>query len=156
MSVGIEICTMLVGLSARRGCLEFEFRDLEGLDGLDTRFNTLAPLRGAADIEDACGEYRRPLSFQLGLCSQLPFEVHGERSNLKAKIQTTIYPETLKNRSRKLKNRCLEGVWELLAATLGRKMARRLSWQILADLGQARDAQNGGKMAELGAKRGPR
>jgi len=48
------------------------------------------------------------------------------------------------------------GVWELLGATLGRKMARRLSWQILADLGQARDAQNGGKMAELGAKRGPR
>ena len=35
-------------------------------------------------------------------------------------------------------------------------MARRLSWQILADLGQARDAQNGGKMAELGGKRGPR
>ena len=39
-----------------------------------------------------------------------------------------------------------------LGATLGRKMARRLSWPILADLGQARDAQNGGKMAELGAK----
>ena len=35
-------------------------------------------------------------------------------------------------------------------------MARRLSWQILADFGQARDAQNGGKMAELGAKMGPR
>ena len=55
-----------------------------------------------------------------------------------------------------MKNRGLEGVWELLGATLGRKMARRLSWQILADLGQARDAQNGGKMAELGAKMGPR
>jgi len=26
----------------------------------------------------------------------------------------------------------------------------------LADLGQARDTQNGGKMAELGGKRGPR
>ena len=35
-------------------------------------------------------------------------------------------------------------------------MARRLSWQIWADFGQARDAQNGGKMAELGAKMGPR
>ena len=35
-------------------------------------------------------------------------------------------------------------------------MARRLSWQISADLGQARDAQNGGKMAELSAKMGPR
>ena len=35
-------------------------------------------------------------------------------------------------------------------------MSRRLSWQILADLGQARDAQNGGKIAELGAKMGPR
>ena len=34
---------------------------------------------GAADIEDACGEYRRPLSFQLGLCSELPLEVYGER-----------------------------------------------------------------------------
>ena len=35
-------------------------------------------------------------------------------------------------------------------------MSRRLSWPILADLGQARDAQNGGKIAELGAKMGPR
>ena len=43
-----------------------------------------------------------------------------------------------------------------LRATLGRKMSSKLSWQILADFGQARDAQNGGKMAELGAKIGPR
>ena len=35
-------------------------------------------------------------------------------------------------------------------------MARRLSWQIWADFGQARDAQNGGKVAQLGAKMGPR
>ena len=62
----------------------------------------------------------------------------------------------MKNRSRKLKNRCLEGVWEVSGATLGRKMSRRLSWPIWADFGQARDAQNGGKMAELGAKMGPR
>ena len=39
---------------------------------------------------------------------------------------------------------------------MGRKVVRRLSWQIWADFGQARDAQNGGKMAELGAKMGPR
>ena len=35
-------------------------------------------------------------------------------------------------------------------------MSRRLSWPIWADFGQARDAQNGGKMAELSAKMGPR
>ncbi len=67
-----------------------------------------------------------------------------------------VHPETLKNRSRKLKNRCLEGVWEVLGATLGRKMSKRLSWPIWADFGQARDAQNGDKMAELGAKMAPR
>ena len=33
-------------------------------------------------------------------------------------------------------------------------MSRRLSWPIWADFGQARDAQNGGKMAELSAKMG--
>ena len=43
-----------------------------------------------------------------------------------------------------------------MGATLGRKKSRRLSWQIWADLGQARDAQNGGKMAELGANMRPR
>ena len=35
-------------------------------------------------------------------------------------------------------------------------MSRRLSWQILADFGQARGAQNGSKMGELGGKMGPR
>ena len=34
-------------------------------------------------------------------------------------------------------------------------MARRLSWPIWADLGQAREAQNGSKMTELGAKMRP-
>ena len=38
---------------------------------------------------------------------------------------------------------------------MGRKMSRRLSWQIWADFGQARDAQNGGKMVER-AKMGRR
>ena len=63
-----------------------------------------------------------------------------------------ICPESLENRPQKVKNQCLEVVWELLGATLGKKMAWRLSWPILADFGQARDAQDGGKMAELGAK----
>ena len=35
---------------------------------------------------------------------------------------------------------------------MGRKMARRLSWPISADFGHARDAQIGGKIADLGAK----
>ena len=35
-------------------------------------------------------------------------------------------------------------------------MSRRLSWPIWANFGQARDAQKSGKMAELGAKMGPR
>ena len=35
---------------------------------------------------------------------------------------------------------------------MGRKIARRLSWPILVDFGQARGAQDGGKMAEMGAK----
>ena len=38
-------------------------------------------------IEDACGEYRRPLSFQLDLFGEPPLEVHGERPKLEAKIQ---------------------------------------------------------------------
>ena len=46
----------------------------------------------------------------------------------------------------------MEEVWELVGATWGRKIARRLSWPLLADLGQALDAQAGGKMAELNAK----
>ena len=53
-------------------------------------------------------------------------------------------------------NRGLEGVWELLGAILRRKTSQKLSWPIWANFGQARDAQNGGKMAELGAKMGPR
>ena len=48
------------------------------------------------------------------------------------------------------------GVWELLGATVGRKVSRTLSLPILADFGQAGAAQNGGKIAELGAKMLPR
>ena len=38
------------------GCLELEFRDLEGLDGLDTRFNTpwRLPLAGAGGYPMRC------------------------------------------------------------------------------------------------------
>ena len=61
-----------------------------------------------------------------------------------------------KNGTRHHENRRLEGVWEVLGATFGRKMSRRLSWQILADFGQARGGQSGRKMAEIGAKMGPR
>ena len=43
-----------------------------------------------------------------------------------------------------------------LGCDLEGKMSKRLSWPIWADFGQARDAQNGDKMAELGAKMGPR
>ena len=34
------------------------------------------------------------------------------------------------------------GVWELLGATLGRKLEKDLSWSILADFGRPREAQN--------------
>ena len=56
--------------------------------GLATGFKhaRLTATRGRR-IEDACGEYRRPLSFQLALFGQPPLEVHGERLDLKAKIQ---------------------------------------------------------------------
>ena len=62
-------------------------KDLE--KDLDPDLNTpCSPLRGGGGyIEDACGEYRWPLSFQLGLFGQPPLEVHGERSKLEAKDQ---------------------------------------------------------------------
>ena len=42
------------GLARVGGCLELEFRDLERLDGLDTRFNTpWRPLRGGRRIFSA-------------------------------------------------------------------------------------------------------
>ena len=64
-------------------CLELEFRESKELD------DQIQHARGQwpADIEDACGEYRRPLSFQRRLFGQPPSEVHGDRSKLEAKIQ---------------------------------------------------------------------
>ena len=55
MALGNEIrgCR---GVRARvGGCLELEFRDLEGLEGLETRFNTpwRLPLAGAGGLSSA-------------------------------------------------------------------------------------------------------
>ena len=58
-----------------------------------------------------------------------------------------------------MKHRGLEGVWELLGATLRQKMSQRLSWPILVNFGQARIDQNlaqtGQDCANLGAKMAP-
>ena len=62
----------------------------------------------------------------------------------------------MKNGPEHLKNRGLEGVWELLGATLGRKIFQKLSWPILADFGRARIDQNLAQMVQDGAKLGPR
>ena len=48
------------------------------------------------------------------------------------------------------------GVWELSGATLGRKIAGKLSWQILVNFGQARIDENFAQMGQDGAKLGPR
>ena len=55
-----------------------------------------------------------------------------------------------------MKNQGLEGVWELLGATLGRKIYQKLSWPILVNFGRARIHQNVAQMAQDGAKLGPR
>ena len=55
-----------------------------------------------------------------------------------------------------MKNRGLEGVWELLGATSGRKIYQKLSWPMLADLGRARIVENLTQMAKDGATREPR
>ena len=60
MALGNEAwCGMVDARSVRArvgGCLELEFRDLEGLDGLDTRFNTpwRLPLAGAGGYPVRC------------------------------------------------------------------------------------------------------
>ena len=41
-----------------------------------------------------------------------------------------------------LKNQDLDGVWELLGATLRQKISQKLSWLILVNLGWARIDQN--------------
>ena len=62
----------------------------------------------------------------------------------------------MKNGSENLKNRALEGVWELLGATLRRKISQKLSWLILVNFGRARIDQNRAQMGQDGAKLEPR
>ena len=62
----------------------------------------------------------------------------------------------IKNGPQILKNRGLGGVWEPLGATLGRKIARTPSWQILVDFGRARIDENLAQMGQDGTKLGPR
>ena len=62
----------------------------------------------------------------------------------------------IKNGPQILKNRGLEGVWELLGANLGRKIYQKLSWLILVNFGWARIDQNLAQMGQDGAKLGPR
>ena len=78
----------------------------------------------------------------------------------KLKIQSRIYIKIFKKKHQKWiqnhENRGLEGVWELLGATLGRKISQNLSWPILADFGRARIDQNLARMVQDGAKLEPR
>ena len=47
------------------------------------------------------------------------------------------------------------GVWELLGATLGRKLEKDLSWSILADFGRPREAQNDPSWRQVGPPGAP-
>ena len=55
-----------------------------------------------------------------------------------------------------LKNRGLEGVWELLGATLKQQISQKLSWLILVNFGRARMGQNLTKLGQDGTKLEPR
>ena len=55
-----------------------------------------------------------------------------------------------------MKNRGLEGVWELLGAILKRKTSQKLSWLILVNLGRARIDQNLAQRGQDGGKLEPR
>ena len=56
----------------------------------------------------------------------------------------------MKNGPENLKNRDLEGVWELLGATLRQKISQKLSWPILVNFGRARIDQNLAQMGQDG------
>ena len=58
--------------------------------------------------------------------------------------------------SETLRNRRLEGVWEVLGATLAPKFYQNLSWTSLVDFGRARIDQNLAQMAQDGTKLEPR
>ena len=62
----------------------------------------------------------------------------------------------LRNGTETLKNQGLAGVWELLEATLGRKISQKMSWPILVNFGRARIDQNHAQMGQDGAKLEPR
>ena len=55
-----------------------------------------------------------------------------------------------------MKNRGLEGVWELLGATLRQKIFQKLSWLILVNFGRARIDQNLAQIGQDGANLEPR
>ena len=55
-----------------------------------------------------------------------------------------------------MKNRGLEGVWELLGATLRQKISQKLSWPILVNFGRARIDQNLAQMGQDRANLEPR
>ena len=55
-----------------------------------------------------------------------------------------------------LKNRGLEGVWELLGATLRQKISQKLSWLILVNFGRARIDQHFAQLGQDGANLEPR
>ena len=67
-----------------------------------------------------------------------------------------ITKKRFKNGPQILKNRGLEGVWELLGATFRRKICEKLPWLILVNFGWARIDQNLAQMGQDGAKLGPR
>ena len=83
-------------------------------------------------IEDACGEYRRPLSFQLGLLGQLSWEVHGERSKLEAKIQEKS-ARKLEKSTLKAKKSMPGGGLGAIGGDLGKKSVQET---VLADFGR--------------------
>ena len=51
-----------------------------------------------------------------------------------------------KTDAKNFENRGLEGVWELLEATWGRKISLKLAWQILAGLGSSKIARKWAKL----------
>ena len=52
--------------------------------------------------------------------------------------------------SETLRNRRLEGVWEVLGATLARKILQKLSWLMFVNFGEARIQQNLDQMDQDG------